>query len=110
MPEKKRIGRNIGRIELLAVRDKVKSMLDAGYDRKKIHDRLMEDGSITMSYPTFCYQLKQLPGFAVPAAASNAGLSNPIQRTKNPGPPKADPSEPFTINSRPKAEALIGAK
>lgn len=62
MVESKRIGRNIGRIELLAVMTTVKGLLEAGYDRKKIHCRLMEENSLTMSYPTFCYQLKQLLG------------------------------------------------
>jgi len=105
MIDKKRIGRNIGRIELLAVMTTVKSMMESGYDRKKIHDRLITEGRVSMSYQTFCYQLKQFPGHTDPAASVNL-----IQRPKNTGPPKADPSEPFTINSRPKAEELIGAK
>ena len=103
MPENKRIGRNIGRIELFAVQDKVKPLLEAGYDRKKIHDRLLAEGSLTMSYQTFCYQLKQLLSSTVPATPPIAG-----QRLKNPSPPKADPSEPFSINPRPKADDLIG--
>jgi hypothetical protein len=37
MSERKRIGRNIGRIEFLAVQDVVKTMLAAGFDRRKIH-------------------------------------------------------------------------
>ena len=105
MPGNKRIGRNIGRIELLAVQDRVKSLLEAGYDRKKIHIRLLEEGCVTMSYPTFCYQLKQYFSNTNPTA-----LPQPAQRPKHPNPPKADPSEAFTINPRPKAEDLIGAK
>ena len=105
MAENKRIGRNIGRIELRAVQDKVKSLLEAGYDRKKIHDRLLEEGSVTMSYPTFCYQLKQLVSNTAPAVSANQ-----VQRPKPLSSPKADPSEPFTVNTRPKAEDLIGVK
>lgn len=106
MPENKRIGRNVGRIELLAVQDKVKSLLEAGYDRKKIHDRLIEEGNITMSYPTFCYQVKQLLSLTAPVAASPTAVQRPKATTQA----KADPSEPFTVNTRPKAEDLIGAK
>ena len=105
MPGNKRIGRNVGRIELMAVQDQVKSLLHAGYDRKKIHDRLIEEGSVTMSYPTFCYQLKQLSSHTALAASPN-----PVQRPHTPSPSKADPSTPFTINTRPKAEDLIGVK
>lgn len=105
MPGNKRIGRNIGRIELRAIQDKVKSLLDAGYDRKTIHDRLVEEGNVTMSYPTFCYQLKRLLSQPEPAASPN-----PVQRPKNTAPSKADPSEPFTVNTRPRAEDLIGGK
>jgi hypothetical protein len=106
MPENKRIGRNMGRIELLSVRDKVKSLLEAGYDRKKIHDRLIAEGNVTMSYPTFCYQLKQLFSQTAPAASPN-----PVQRPQTHSPSKADPSTPFTVvNTRPKVEDLIGVK
>ena len=105
MAENKRIGRNVGRIELLAVQDKVKSLLEAGYDRKKIHDRLLAEGRVTMSYPTFCYQLKQHLSNTVPTVSPIS-----FQRPKNPSPPKVDPSEPFTINPRPKAEDLLGVK
>lgn len=102
MPENKRVGRNIGRIELLAVQDKVKTMLEAGYDRKKIHDRLLTEGSITMSYPTFCYQLKQLISNSTSAASPN-----PAQWPKTVGKPKTDPSEPFSINRNPKLEDFV---
>ena len=105
MSATKRIGRNMGRIELLAVRDKVNSLLEAGYDRKKIHDRLLEEGSVTMSYPTFCYQLKQLLSNTIVPVSPQ-----PAQRPKNPNIPKADSSESFSINPRPKAEDLIGVK
>ncbi len=96
MSEHKRIGRNMGRIELLAVRDTVKAMLEAGYDRKKIHCRLKEEGRVTMSYPTFCYQFKQqFVGNATPA---------PIQNPAPPYLPKAGKSEPFFVNSKPNLE------
>jgi hypothetical protein len=97
MPEHKRIGRNMGRIELLAVRDTVNTMLEAGYDLKKIHGRLMEEGRITMSYPTFCYQFKQrFMGAAAPDA-----VPVPPRRPEPSGRRKADKSESFGLNSNP---------
>jgi intein-encoded DNA endonuclease-like protein len=55
-----RIGRNMGRVELYAVLDKVKALQEAGYDFKKIHARLAESGQIRMSYSTFCFQMTKL--------------------------------------------------
>ncbi len=96
MPEHKRIGRNMGRVELLAVRDIVNAMFEAGYDRKKIHCRLREEGRVTMSYPTFCYQFKQqFAGNATPASTQTPALSYL---------PKAAKSEPFSVNSKPNLE------
>lgn len=105
MPTRKRIGRNVGRIELLAVQEEVKSLLAAGYDRKKIHDRLLADKSVTMSYPTFCYQLNKHLNNIAPV-----GLPNKAQLVAPTGQVKADPSEPFSLNRNPKAENLIGVK
>jgi hypothetical protein len=97
--EHKRIGRNIGRIELLAVQGKVKTLLEAGYDRKKIHCRLVEEESVTMSYPTFCYQLKQLLN-----GGASAGPPNAARQPKTSAPSKINQSEPFIINRNPKLE------
>ena len=102
MSENKRIGRNMGRIELLAVQDKVKTMLEAGYDRKKIYYRLIEEGRVTMSYPTFCYQLKQLLNREAPA-----GPQNSDRRPQTSVPSKTNRSEPFSINRNPKLENLV---
>ena len=100
MPEIKRIGRNMGRIELLAVMSQVNSLLEAGYDRKKIHCRLMEEGGITMSYSTFCYQLKK-------HLSASAGSLNPAQGAKTSGPPKNNQPRPFTVNRNPKFEDFV---
>lgn len=53
----KRIARNMGRIEFIACKDKIYSMLQTGYDIKKIHELLRERKLITMAYSTLCYQL-----------------------------------------------------
>jgi hypothetical protein len=102
MPGNKRIGRNIGRIELLAVQGKVNALLEAGYDRKKIHCRLVEERSITMSYPTFCYQLKQLL-----SSGASPGSLNSARRPQTSGARKNNPSEPFSIDRNPKLEDFV---
>jgi len=53
----KRIARNMGKIEFIACKDKIYSMLQTGYDIKKIHESLLERKMITMAYSTLCYQL-----------------------------------------------------
>jgi len=101
MSESKRIGRNVGRIELLAVMSKVKELLEAGYDRKKIHGRLVAENCLTMSYPTFCYQLKQI------LSASPVSGSHPIQKPKASGLAAVDKSDQFSIDRHPKLEDLV---
>ena len=51
---KKRIPRNMARIEFMACRETIESLLAQGFDKKKIHARLAKDGQITMSYDSFC--------------------------------------------------------
>jgi hypothetical protein len=93
MPQANRLARNQGRIELLAVRAKVQELFNAGYDRRKIHTRLREEGVITMSYATFCFQLGKLSS-AEAAAARPAPAAGPrIAR--------AEKSEPFSIIRNP---------
>jgi len=100
--EHKRIGRNIGRIEFLSVQGQVNTLLEAGYDRKKIHCRLVEERAITMSYPTFCYQLKQLLN-----KGASASSQNTAQSLKVSAPSRINKSEPFTIDRNPKLENFV---
>ena len=92
MPQAIRLARNQGRIELLAVRAKVQELLNAGYDRRKIHSRLREEGVITMSYATFCFQLGKL--------SSAEAAARPAQ-TAGPRIARAEKSEPFSIIRNP---------
>jgi hypothetical protein len=55
--KKKRIARNMGRIEFIASRDVIVSMSEQGFDNKKIHTALAKKKRLTMSYATFCYQM-----------------------------------------------------
>lgn len=51
---KNRIPRNMARIEFLACREEIENLLSQGFDKKKIHTRLLESGKITMSYDALC--------------------------------------------------------
>jgi hypothetical protein len=93
-----RLARNLGRIELLAVRAKVQELFNAGYDRRKIHTRLREEGIITMSYATFCYQLNKLDTAEAAKAKPAPAPSPKIAR--------ADKAEPFSI-VRPNIRDLV---
>jgi hypothetical protein len=55
--KKKRIPRNMGRIEFIACHDVIDAMRVQGYDNKKIHAALVKKGKVTMSYATFCYHM-----------------------------------------------------
>jgi len=55
--KKKRIPRNMGRIEFIACQDVIDAMRVQGYDNKKIHAALVKKGKVTMSYATFCYHM-----------------------------------------------------
>jgi hypothetical protein len=61
---------------------------------------LLEEGKITMSYPTFCYQHKQLSANNNGAAA----VSTTAHRPEASGQKKVDKSAPFSINNKPKLE------
>jgi hypothetical protein len=116
-----RIERNMGRVELYAVLEDVKALQDAGYDYKKIHAQLAESGQVTMSYSTFCFQLKKLaekqglPQAALPASPasrSSLSLGEPIkERTSSPKAPggvvRQGRDVPFNVNKSPDLNDFI---
>lgn len=77
-----RIGRNVGCIEFLAAMKKIRAMLEAGYDRKKIHAKLTEDGHVTMSYSTFCSHMAKLPDEGGNSRSLGGSPFNGSSRTK----------------------------
>ena len=110
-----RIGRNVGRIEFKAVLKKIQGLLDAGYDRKKIHAKLMEDGQITMSYSTFCNHMANLQDGTLKASSQGSGLlseSPRIRSLKNQPPATNSPrghaakTDPFKIDKNKTLEDL----
>ena len=59
-PSKKKIARNTGKIEFIANLEKTKEMIEAGYNYKNIHTKMLNAGRFSMSYFTFCYHLRTL--------------------------------------------------
>ena len=107
-----RIGRNVGRIEFLASLKKIKAMLDAGYDRKKIHMKLTEEGHVTMSYSTFCSHMAKLQGKPGSLGSTPFGNSPGTKTLKNQpaanGAPRghAAKTDPFKIDKNKTLEDL----
>ena len=54
MTLKTRTPRSMARIELIASSEMIKNMRDRGYDFKRIHAYLVDEGKVTMAYTTFC--------------------------------------------------------
>jgi hypothetical protein len=111
---KTRIGRNIGRIEFAAAFKKIQKLLEAGYDRKKIHSQLAEKGLVTMSYGTFCAQMKKFKarlGFPFEVGQHAEAACEAPPQTAKPAPTpistRAVKDEPFTLNRNPNANDLI---
>jgi hypothetical protein len=115
-----RIERNMGRVELYAALEAVRTLQEAGYDYKKIHARLLEYGQITMSYSTFCLQMKKLDerqGFkaALPASPAPRSSLSPRQqaeeRTSSPKAPggvvRQGRDVPFNVNKSPDLKDFV---
>jgi hypothetical protein len=112
-----RLGRNVGRIEFIAVSNKVQALLDAGYDRKKTHAKLVEEGLVTMSYSTFCNQLKKAVAAIPQPSQSPTGLKIGQHRPKplatgqsasiNAPIGRAAKTEPFSIDRSKTLEDLV---
>ena len=106
-PKKKRIARNMGRIEFIASLDVIVSMREQGFDNKKIHAALAKKKKLTMSYATFCYQMTRFrkaederQGHAVEHANSSE-TANPT--FKHPG--SRQPG--FSVNKTPSTSEMI---
>lgn len=89
---KKRIARNMARIEFLACRELIESLLAQGFDKKKIHARLTESGQITMSYDALCKVLLK----ASRNKLSIQSITAPVSPASPPAPSSAKrPEQPW---------------
>lgn len=82
-PSMKKIARNTGKIEFIANLEKTKEMIEAGYNYKNIHTKMLNAGRFTMSYFTFCYHLRTLStNSKIKKMALNKPISPPTAKDK----------------------------
>lgn len=98
---KKRIPRNMARIEFLACREEIEKLLAQGFDKRKVHTRLTESGQITMSYDALCKVLikasqNMLKIQSIAAPPTPADPVVPLAAK----PPTTRPSQPNVIKAR----------
>ena len=94
----KRIPRNMARIEYLACRDLVDSLLVQGFDKRKIHTRLLEEGRITMSYAALCKVMIEAANSTLFPAPASPPQPEPT-RSQPPAPKPAQSSGPRIVKT-----------
>jgi hypothetical protein len=72
MPAGKPLRRHLARVEFLACKETVDSMLAQGFSKKLIHERLTEEGRFSMAYMTLCEIVRKTRD--KPAAATPSPL------------------------------------
>ena len=86
--------RYMARVDFLACKETIDSMLAQGFSKKLIHERLIADGRCSMNYITFCEFIRNadkpalLPAHT-PPAPSPAHMANPTIPPKLPSVPVA---------------------
>jgi hypothetical protein len=57
---RKKLPKNAAKVEFIRLREDVTSMLNAGYNLRNIHAKLVELHNISMSYYTLCLHVRKL--------------------------------------------------
>jgi hypothetical protein len=60
MSDSKRLRKQMAKIEFKACRERVEAMLAQDFNHRLIHEKLTEEGLITMAYPSFTQKLRNL--------------------------------------------------
>ena len=98
MPAGKRLRRQMARVEFLACKEPVDTMLAQGFSKKLIHERLTEEGRFSMAYITLC-QIIRKAAKAVPAK----GQPSAVRPPRRPGIIRTGPEpmqDPRTIDPK----------
>ena len=92
----KPLQRYMARVEFLACKEVIDSMLAQGFSKKLIHERMVSDGRCSMSYITFCEFIRNAGEKAPPQqpAATRHPVSPPARPQRQSRIISADP-EPF---------------
>ena len=93
MTADKPVRRYMARVEYLACREEIDSMLARGFSRKLIHEELIKSGRCTMKYNTFCE--------FIAAAEKPPPDPSPKETEHQPAPPVRPQRQPGIIKSGP---------
>lgn len=90
----------MARVEFLACKETVDAMLEQGFSKKLIHERLTEDGRFSMSYITLCHYIRKI---APKGVAKHSSSPVPARDVLRPGIIKTGPEpmqDPRTIDPK----------
>ncbi|GFH63356.1 MAG: hypothetical protein ZNDK_1127 [Candidatus Desulfovibrio kirbyi] len=102
MPAGKRLRRHMGRVEYLACKETVDTMLAQGFSKKLIHERLTEEGRFSMAYISFCQILLKAGKKSAPKPSPQT-LPVPVHPQRQPCIIKAGPEpmqDPRTVDPK----------
>jgi hypothetical protein len=57
---RQKLPKNAAKVEFILLREEVKSLLNAGFNLRNIHAKLVENHNLAMSYLTLCYYVRKL--------------------------------------------------
>jgi hypothetical protein len=91
----------MARVEFLACKETVDSMLEQGFSKKLIHERLTEEGRFSMAYITLCQIIRKIARQPVPA--KSVTVNAPARPAPRPGIIRTGPEpmqDPRTIDPK----------
>lgn len=100
MAAKALMRRSMARVEFLCCTESIEAMLQQGFSKRLIYERLKEEGRISMAYVTFCKLIAKAMNSEL-AVQSLRPAPKPV--TPPPAPPAARPAQPGIIKARPDA-------
>jgi hypothetical protein len=95
---RQKLPKNAAKVEFIRVREDVKSMLNAGYNLRNIHAKLVELHNIAMSYYTLCLHVRKLNK---KGQCGGQAAQQPSSPPKPAMPPKLPPTSTGTKVTRP---------
>ena len=76
--------RYMARVEFLACKETIDSMLAQGFSKKLVHERLISDGRCSMTYITFCEFIRKARKKSPPPSSRQAESTQPASPAPRP--------------------------
>jgi len=96
--KKQKISRNSGKVQFLASKELISEMLSLGYNYRNVHERLMKEHDVTMSYHTFCFWMRKFSEQQPEKAIEKNSTSLPVITTGTT--PKGKFMRPENVDSK----------